>query len=78
MGALVCWHIWEARNEVRNSHAKVCPATIVMNVIAYVEMIATHCLKPSPPLRCAAPKQIKKRTYQVQTNISVQTIETLI
>ncbi|KAG2572053.1 hypothetical protein PVAP13_7KG271965 [Panicum virgatum] len=49
-----------ARNEVRNSDAKVCPTTTVKKVIAYVEMVATHCLKPSQPPRCAAPKQIKK------------------
>ena len=60
MVAIVCWHIWKARNEVRNSDAKVCPTTTVKKVIAYAEMIGTHCLKPSQPLRCAAPKQIKK------------------
>ena len=46
---------------MRNSDAKVCPTTTVKKVIAYAEMIGTHCLKPSQPLRCAAPKQIKKR-----------------
>lgn len=32
--AVVCWHIWKARNEVRNYTAKVYPTTIVKKVLA--------------------------------------------
>lgn len=45
--SIVCWHIWEVRNEVRNSDAKACSTTAVKKVVAYVEMIVIPCLKPS-------------------------------
>jgi hypothetical protein len=39
------WHIWEARNESRNSEAKLNPIRTVGKVLAYVDLIRTHLTK---------------------------------
>ncbi|TKW00195.1 hypothetical protein SEVIR_8G092100v4 [Setaria viridis] len=46
---VTCWHIWEARNETRNSKITVCPNSQGDNqeIQAYVDMIVLHCLKLS-------------------------------
>jgi hypothetical protein len=46
------WHIWEARNESRNSEAKPNPIRTVGKVLAYVDLIRTHLTKPGLLQRC--------------------------
>lgn len=60
--AVTCWHIWEARNEKRNSEVAVCHKTTVRKILAYVDMIAGHLLQPNQSTRCASPKEVQKWT----------------
>lgn len=49
--AITLWHIWEARNEVRNNGTEVHPARTASKVRAYVRMVLQHCSKPKPDPR---------------------------
>jgi hypothetical protein len=44
---VVFWHIWEARNDVRNNQAQPDPRCTSAKSLAYVDMIVQHCYKPN-------------------------------
>jgi len=46
------WHIWEARNAVRNGESEMHPHCIVEKLIAYVDMVLLHLYNPVVPNRC--------------------------
>jgi hypothetical protein len=48
------WHIWEARNESRNSDVKTNPSHTVGKILAYVGLIQQHLFKPAPAQRCVS------------------------
>jgi hypothetical protein len=41
------WHIWDARNKVREGENLMHPRTIATKVKAYIEMITHHPYKPA-------------------------------
>jgi len=43
------WHIWEARNAVRNGEKMVHPHSIPERTKAYIEMVLMHSIKESAP-----------------------------
>jgi ribonuclease HI len=49
--AVVVWHIWNARNDLRNNSDQTRIAVVVSKILAYVQMILTHLVPPP-----AAPK----------------------
>jgi len=46
------WHIWEARNAVRNGEKEVHPHCLVEKILAYVDMVLLHMYDPVDPNRC--------------------------
>ena len=50
------WHIWEARNAVRNRESEMHPHCIVEKLIAYVDMVLLHLYNPVVPNRCDSHK----------------------
>jgi hypothetical protein len=51
--AVTCWHIWQARNDVRNNEVNLHPSRVASKVLAYVDMIATHLFKKPGTSRSA-------------------------
>jgi hypothetical protein len=49
--AVGCWHIWDARNDARNSQAKPHPKSTCVKILSYVDMILQHCVKTKPSTR---------------------------
>jgi ribonuclease HI len=45
--AVTVWHLWEARNAVRNGEAMQHPSRIVQKIKAYYGMIMEHTFKPA-------------------------------
>jgi hypothetical protein len=43
--AVTCWHVWEARNELRNDDVQIHPARVTAKVLAYVDMILAYMFK---------------------------------
>jgi hypothetical protein len=42
------WHIWDARNKIREGEPLMHPNSIAQKVLAYIQMIATHLYKTEP------------------------------
>jgi hypothetical protein len=58
--AVGCWHIWEARNDLRNSEVKPNPQWTCGKILAYVDLIRSHLFKQKPDKRCvSSPSPIK-------------------
>jgi hypothetical protein len=49
--AVTAWHIWEARNDVRNNEVQVSVSRVVSRTLAYVEMILKHLWKDPAALK---------------------------
>uniref|UniRef100_A0ACD5ZWQ4 Uncharacterized protein n=1 Tax=Avena sativa TaxID=4498 RepID=A0ACD5ZWQ4_AVESA len=49
--AATFWHIWDARNEARNSMEKPNPQRTCAKILAYMDLIKEHLLKCSPVTR---------------------------
>jgi ribonuclease HI len=49
---VVFWHIWEVRNEARNSDVKQHPSRTGGKSLAYVDLIKQHLYKNRPQPRC--------------------------
>ena len=49
---ITVWHIWEARNAVRNGEKMLHPHSIAERTKAYIEMVLMHSIKESAPHRC--------------------------
>jgi ribonuclease HI len=47
--AATCWHIWQARNDIRNNEVVLHPARVASQILAYVEMIVTFLFKAPKP-----------------------------
>jgi hypothetical protein len=45
--AVTFWHLWDARNKLREDGGSVDPSTVARKVIAYVDMIHTDLLHPN-------------------------------
>ena len=46
------WHIWEARNDARNTDAKPDPVrTCFWHILAYIDLIRSTLLEPAPDIR---------------------------
>jgi hypothetical protein len=43
--AVGCWHIWEARNDVRKNHILRNLSHTSVRIIAYVDLIIQHCFR---------------------------------
>jgi hypothetical protein len=71
--AVVCWHIWEARNDTRNNEGRLHPLRVAAKIIPYVDMIMRHCYKDKPAIRCDsrsyAPSWIPPREGFVCMNV---------
>jgi hypothetical protein len=52
MLAISFWHIWEARNAVRNGKTEVSPSCLMEKIQAYVDMVMQHCYQPISSNRC--------------------------
>jgi hypothetical protein len=48
---VTCWHIWDARNELRNNGVHLSPLRVASKILAYVEMISTYLCKPAKPVK---------------------------
>jgi ribonuclease HI len=48
------WHIWEARNEARNSDVKPDPCRTGRKILAYIDLIKQNLFKPVSEHRCAS------------------------
>ena len=46
--AVGSWHIWEARNDVRNNKGTPDPRRTSTKILVYVDLIVQHCFKASP------------------------------
>jgi hypothetical protein len=44
--AITIWHIWEARNAVRNDEGNIHPHRITFKIHAYVDLVLLHTFKP--------------------------------
>jgi hypothetical protein len=55
--AITFWHIWEARNAVRNGEAEIHPSCWVEKILTYVDMVLLHCFKFSFSNRCESTRQ---------------------
>jgi hypothetical protein len=42
------WHIWDARNRVREGETLMRPRSIAEKILAYIQMIATHLYQAAP------------------------------
>jgi hypothetical protein len=56
------WHIWEARNEARETGGKPNPSRTCAKILAYVDLIKSHLFKQNPATRCESVKQVPKWT----------------
>jgi hypothetical protein len=45
--AVVLWHLWETRNDVRNNQSQPDPRRTTARCLAYIDMIVQHCYKPA-------------------------------
>jgi ribonuclease HI len=43
--AVTCWHIWDARNKLREENIMVSPSSLAIRVKAYIDMIIEHLFK---------------------------------
>ena len=43
--AITCWHIWEARNDVRNNATCLQPERVAVKITAYVDLVMQNCFK---------------------------------
>jgi hypothetical protein len=50
---LLSWHVWEARNDVRNNEAQASMSRVASKVIAYVEMIIKYLYRPTVSARAS-------------------------
>jgi hypothetical protein len=63
----VCFcHIWEARNETRNSTMKPSQSRTCGKIFAYIELIKENMFKTSPASRCDSRKPVPKWSPQPQ------------
>jgi ribonuclease HI len=53
------WHIWEARNDVRNNRSQPDPRRVCAKTLAYVDMIIHHCFKQQPGNRRESSTQLR-------------------
>jgi hypothetical protein len=61
----ILWHIWEARNGVREGQCQLHPYCVVQKIHAYAEMVLLHLYKsfdsnscdPASPKRWAPPPE---------------------
>lgn len=53
--AVTIWHIWEARNNARNSGEVAHPRRTAAKIKAYVDMILLHLYKPASGQRRETP-----------------------
>jgi hypothetical protein len=49
--AVTTWHLWLARNSIRNGELMKHPHAVAAQVKAYVEMIELHVVSPNPSTR---------------------------
>ena len=59
---ITVWHVWEARNSVRNGEKQVHPKIIAEKAKAYVQMALLHLFKPPTSHRCESDCSIPKWT----------------
>jgi hypothetical protein len=45
--AVTVWHLWDARNAVRNDEPRKHPYSLAEQIKAYINMILLHLFKPS-------------------------------
>jgi hypothetical protein len=43
--AVTFWHLWDARNKLREEGGNIDPSSVARNVIAYIDMIQTHMIQ---------------------------------
>jgi ribonuclease HI len=46
--AVTCWHIWDARNKLREEHTMVSPTSVAAKIKAYVDIIVEHLFRTKP------------------------------
>jgi ribonuclease HI len=56
--AVTFWHIWDARNKLREEGGSINPLSIALKIKAYVELILTHLYRPIPAHRCETSRTI--------------------
>jgi hypothetical protein len=56
--AVTMWHLWDARNGVRNGDMLMNPNSLADKIKAYVGMIEQHLLKPATNHRCVSSKSV--------------------
>lgn len=49
---ITIWHIWEAKNNVKNGDFRVHPQCVVEKIQVYTEMVLSHLYKPVDSKRC--------------------------
>jgi hypothetical protein len=54
--AIAFWHIWEARNTVRNGEAEIHPRCWVEKILIYVDMVLLHHFHSFSSKRCETTK----------------------
>jgi ribonuclease HI len=54
------WHIWDARNRVREGESLMHPKSVAEKCLAYIQMIATHLFKPASNQRRETNKSVLK------------------
>lgn len=59
---ITVWHVWEARNSVRNGEKQVHPKIIAEKAKAYAQMALLHLFKPPKSHRCESDCSIPKWT----------------
>jgi hypothetical protein len=58
--AVCFWHIWEARNDARNSVESPNPTRVCHKILAYVHLIKENLFKCTPAPRCEPDNPVPK------------------
>jgi hypothetical protein len=50
--AILCWYVWDVRNDARNGKDCLYPSRLASKILAYVNNIVQFCFKTSTTKRC--------------------------
>jgi hypothetical protein len=70
--AVLCWHVWDGRNDVRNGKDCLQPSRHASKILVYVDNIVQFCFKTSTTKRChpsPQPQWVPPPVGQVCVNV---------
>jgi ribonuclease HI len=65
------WHIWDARNKIREGEPLMHPRVVAEKALAYIQMIAMHLYKPTSIHRCETTSSVLRWSPPPEGTVTV-------